>query len=202
VSQVHIAYVERYVVVSIPALALLCAAGLTGLARLIAAAGTGRVRRGLAWLPTAVIMVAMAVLLAGPQQQIRRTHARADNLRGVARILGLYRQHGDVIAFLPLRTRVAQFAYPAAFGGMRNVEQGQSPILSDTLAGVDADPAVVTGRLKEAHRVWVLRWNAKNAKGESIGEAGRAALTVLAGMRLQHQWQTKSMIVSLYVPAS
>jgi mannosyltransferase len=200
VSQVHPAYVERYVVLSIPALALLCAAGLTWLARLIAAAGAGPAWRGLAWLPTAAIMVAVAVLLVGPQQKIRRTHAHADNLRGVARIIGLYRQHGDVIAYLPLRTRVAQFAYPAAFGDMPNVEQGQSPIASDSLVGEDADPAVVTERLKEAHRVWVLRWNAKNAKGEPIGKAGKAALDVLAGMRLQQQWQTKSMIVSLYVP--
>jgi mannosyltransferase len=202
VSQVHPAYVERYVVLSIPALALLCAAGLTWLARLIAAAGTGRAWRGLAWLPTAAIVVAVAVLLVGPQQKIRRTHARADNLRGVARIIGLYRQPGDVIAYLPLRTQVAQFAYPAAFGGMRNVEQGQSPSASDTLAGADADPAVVTGRLKETHRVWVVRWNAENAKGQYIGAAGKMTLKVLAGMQLQHQWPTKSMIVSLYVPTS
>jgi mannosyltransferase len=202
VSQVHPAYVERYVVLSVPALALLCAAGLTWLARLIAAAGAGRARRVLAWVPTAAIVVTVAVLLVGPQQKIRRPYARPDNLRAVASIIDRHRQHGDVVAYLPLRTRVAQFAYPAAFGPMRNVEQGQSPVADDSLTGAEASPAVVTERLEGAHRVWLLRWNGKNAKRQFIGGAGKATLGVLAGMRLQHQWQTQSITVSLYVPAS
>jgi hypothetical protein len=186
------------VVLSIPALALLCAAGLTWLARLIAATG---VPRALAWLPTAAIVVTVAVLLVAPQAKIVRPHSRPDNLRAVARIIDRHRQHGDVVAYLPLRTRVAQFAYPAAFGDMRNVEQGQSPVANDSLTGAEASPAVVTERLQGAHRVWLLRWNGKNSKRQFIGGAGKATLDALAGMRLQHQWRTQSITVSLYVVA-
>ena len=49
------------------------------------------------------------------------------------------------------------------------------------------------------HPVWLLRWNGKNAKRQFIGGAGKATLGVLAGMRLQRQWQTQSITVSLYV---
>ena len=67
VSQIHPAYVERYVIFCIPALALLSAAGLTGLARLVATVPVARSRPVLGWAPTAVILVVLAVLLASRQ---------------------------------------------------------------------------------------------------------------------------------------
>src|SRR6266581_7465066 len=56
VSQVHPAYVERYVILCIPALALLCAAGLAGLARLVAMTPAAGPRPALAWAPAAIIL--------------------------------------------------------------------------------------------------------------------------------------------------
>src|SRR5205085_332290 len=74
-------------------LAILAGAGLTGLIRLAAVTPLGRRRLGslrlgplrLAWLPAvlagALPAALLAALLAGPQQAIRQTAARPDNLR-------------------------------------------------------------------------------------------------------------------------
>ena len=51
VSLARPAYVERYVVFCLPALALVSAAGLAWLARLVAATAAGRRAPRLAWVP-------------------------------------------------------------------------------------------------------------------------------------------------------
>ena len=79
VSFIKPVYYVRYVEFCLPALAILVGAGLVGLIRLAAATPLGRLR--LTWLPAVVVIAGLAALLAGPQQAIRQTAARPDNLR-------------------------------------------------------------------------------------------------------------------------
>ncbi|HYY18186.1 MAG TPA: glycosyltransferase family 39 protein, partial [Streptosporangiaceae bacterium] len=89
VSFVKPVYYVRYIEFCLPALAILAGAGLTGLIRLAAVPPLRRSRLGrwrlgplrLAWLPAVLAVAVLAALLAGPQQAIRQTAARPDNLR-------------------------------------------------------------------------------------------------------------------------
>jgi len=86
VSQVHPLFTGRYVEFSQPAVALLCAAGLSWMAGLAARVPQPLAHR-LAWLPPVAIVALLGVLLAGPQQSVRRPDARIDNLRWASTIL-------------------------------------------------------------------------------------------------------------------
>src|SRR5690348_12977650 len=92
-------YYVRYVEFCLPALAIVAGAGLTGLIRLAArtplarlgpagSKGTGSKGAWIGpWLPAALVLAVLAALLAGPQQVIRQTAARPDNLRKASAIM-------------------------------------------------------------------------------------------------------------------
>jgi mannosyltransferase len=197
VSQVHPAYVERYVVFCLPALAVLCAAGLAGLARLAAASRIGRLRPALAWLPSAVVVAVLSVLLAGPQQTIRQSSARPDNLRAAAAIVAANARPGDVVFYVPLRTRVVSLAYPAPFRHLRDLAQAQTPAASDSLVGDVVQPSVLRHRYSGVRRTWVIRWRRKHPKKPST-RTGRTELALVRGMHLVRRWYAQSIVLSLY----
>ena len=104
----------RYIEFCLPALAILAGAGLTGLIRLAAVtplrwSRPGRWRLGplrLAWLPAVLAVAVLAALLAGPQQAIRQTAARPDNLRLASAIVAAHEQPGDVVFYIPATMHV------------------------------------------------------------------------------------------------
>jgi mannosyltransferase len=196
VSQVHPVYVQRYVVVSLPALAVLMAAGLAGLARLAAATRIGR-HAALAWLPSAVVVAALAMLLAGPQQVIRRSAARPDNLRAAAAIVAAHARPGDVVFYVPGRTQVVSLAYPAPFRRLRNVAQAQTPTASDSLVGTAVRPSVLRRRYAGARRTWIIQWHRKHLKRPRT-KIGQEELALVRGMRLVGRWHARSIVLSLY----
>ena len=122
-------YYVRYVEFCLPALAILAGAGLTGLIRLATVAPLGRFRLGrlrLAWLPAALVVAVLAVLLAGPQQAVRQTAARPDNLRLASAIVAAHEQPGDVVFYIPATMHVLGTGYPAPFAGCAT-SRGASP---------------------------------------------------------------------------
>jgi mannosyltransferase len=202
VSRVHPVYVERYVVFCLPALALLCAAGLAGLARLAAAtlaAATpaSRPRPVLCWLPSAAVLAVLAVLLIAPQQAVRRVDARPDNLRAAAAIVAANAQPGDVIFFIPTKTRVLRLAYPAAFARIRDLALAQSPVASDTLLGTQVTPSVLRRRFAGVHAAWVVRWRSQRSR-RPAGPIGRAELQLAQGLHLIRRWDVQTIELSLY----
>ncbi len=202
VSRVHPVYVERYVVFCLPALALLCAAGLAGLARLAAAtlaAATpaGRPRPVLCWLPSAAVLAVLAVLLIAPQQAVRRPDARPDNLRAAAAIVAANGQPGDVIFFIPTKTRVLRLAYPAAFAHIRDLALAQSPVASDTLLGTQVTPPVLRRRFAGVRAAWVVRWRSQRSR-RPAGPIGRAELQLAQRLHLIRRWHVQSIELSLY----
>ena len=160
-SLVKPVYVERYVVFCQPALALLCAAGLAWITRLIAASPAGRGIPALAWGTPAVILVVLAALVAGPQRAARLTSARPDNLRGVSAVVAANMRPGDVVFYLPSEVRVVSMAYPAPFGELRDLALKQSPVESDSLTGTQVWAPVLAKRFAgppPVHRVWLVQW--------------------------------------------
>jgi mannosyltransferase len=197
VSQVHPVYVERYVVFCLPALALLCAAGLSWLVRLAATTPVGKRRPALAWVPSAVVLAALAVLLIGPQQAIRRPSARPDNLRAAAAVISVHERPGDVIFYIPARTRVLSIAYPGPFLHLRDLALASSPAASDSLVGTQAGPSALRSRFTGVRRVWIVRWNSQHSRRPGA-PAGREELRLVRGMRLVRRWHVKTIAISLY----
>ena len=146
VSFVKPVYYVRYVEFCLPALAILAGAGLTGLVRLAAVTPLRPVSAGpaggwawlrLAWLPAVLVIAVLAVLLAGPQQAIRQTAARPDNLRLASAIVAAHEQPGDVVFYIPVTMHVLGTGYPAPFLRLRDIALAKSAIASATLTGTE-----------------------------------------------------------------
>jgi mannosyltransferase len=206
VSLVHAVYVQRYIVFCLPALALLSAAGLAWLARLVAAAGGGRRvpwlgwRPGFAWAPSAVLAAVMAVLLAGPQQAIRLTSARPDNLRAVSAVVSANERPGDAVIYIPSEARVVSMGYPAPFSRLRDIALARSPVASATLTGLQVPAAALPGRFAGVRRVWLVSWSDKPVASQASGATDRAELALVARMRLIRHWTVGSVVLGLYEP--
>jgi mannosyltransferase len=197
VSQVHPVYVERYVVFCVPALALLSAAGLAWLVRLAAATPAGQRRPALAWLPSAAILAALAVLLIGPQQAIRQPAARPDNLRAAAAVISAHERPGDGIFYIPARTRVLSIAYPGPFQRLRDLALARSPAASDSLVGIQVGPSALRSRFAGVRRVWIIRWTSQHSLRPG-SPTGQEELKLVGGMHLVRRWHVKTITISLY----
>jgi mannosyltransferase len=197
VSFVKPVYYVRYVEFCLPALAILAGAGLVGLIRLAAVTPLGRLR--LAWLPAALVVAGLAALLAGPQQAIRQTAARPDNLRLASAIVTVHEQPGDVVFYIPLDMQVLGTGYPAPFLRLRNIALAESPIASATLTGTEVtSPAVLKSRFTDVRRVWVVT-GASNYKFPTPSTpVDKEKLALLAGWHILHRWQAGEVMLTLY----
>jgi mannosyltransferase len=197
VSQVHPLFTARYVESSLPALALLCATGLSWLAD----AATRVTRSGLplqlAWLPAAVIVVLLGALLAGPQQALRRPGSRIDNLRRAAAVLATHELPGDAVLYLPSSRRIVTMSYPVPFRRLRDIALGRSPAASATLAGTDVSPALLRHRFTDVRRVWVVTIRGlKHPPPDSHTDQMKIAL--IGRLRLAGRWQAGAVVLRLY----
>jgi mannosyltransferase len=197
-------YYVRYVEFCLPALAILAGAGLTGLIRLAAVTPPGRWRLGrlrLAWLPAALAVALLAALLAGPQQAIRQTAARPDNLRLASAIVAAHEQPGDVVFYIPATMHVLGTGYPAPFGRLRDIARKESAIASATLTGTEiTSPAVLKSRFTDVRRVWVVTGasNNKFPAPSTPADKEKMALITGAGLHMLHRWQAGEVMLTLY----
>jgi mannosyltransferase len=125
-SQIHPLFNARYVEFSQPALALLCAAGLSWLDSMAARLTRRRLPPGVARLPAAAIMVVLGVLLAGPQQAVRLPGSRVDNLRRASAVLAAHELPGDAVLYLPGR-RILSMSYPGPWRRLRDIALAPVP---------------------------------------------------------------------------
>jgi mannosyltransferase len=192
-------YYVRYVEFCLPALAILAGAGLAGLVRLAAATLPGKLR--LAWLPAALVVAGLAALLAGPQQAIRQTAARADNLRLASAIVAAHEQPGDAVFYIPHNMRVLGTGYPAPFLRLRDIARAESPAVSATLTGTEVtSPAVLTSRFTGIRRVWVITGAGNHKFPAPSTPADKEKMTLLAraGMHILHRWMAGEVMLTLY----
>ena len=206
VSFVKPVYYVRYVEFCLPALAILAGAGLTGLIRLAAVtplgwSRPGRWRLGLKWLPAVLAVAVLAALLAGPQQAIRQTAARPDNLRLASAIVAAHEQPGDVVFYLPATMHVLGTADPAPFARLRDIARNKSAIASGTLTGTEiTSPARLKSRFTDVRRVWVVTGASTYKFPRASTPMGKEKLALLAGagMRILHRWQAGEVMLTLY----
>jgi mannosyltransferase len=195
-------YYIRYVEFCLPALAIIAGAGLTGLVRLAAVTPLGRLRLGrhrLAWLPAALVVAVLAVLLAGPQQAMRQTAARPDNLRLASAIVAGHEQPGDVVFYIPATMHVLGTAYPAPFSRLRDIARNESATASATLTGTEiTSPAVLKSRFTDVRRVWVVTGASTYKFPAPSTRADKEKMALLAGMHILHRWQAGEVMLTLF----
>jgi mannosyltransferase len=192
-------YYVRYVEFCLPALAILAGAGLAGLVRFAAATPLGRLR--LAWLPAALVVAGLAALLAGPQQAIRQTAARPDNLRLASAIVATQEQPGDAVFYIPHIMRVLGTGYSGPFLRLRDIARAESPVASATLTGTEiTSPAVLESRFTDIRRVWVITGaiNHKFPAPSTAVDKEKMALLAGAGMHVRHRWMAGDVMLTLY----
>jgi mannosyltransferase len=192
-------YYVRYVEFCLPALAILAGAGLAGLVRFAVATPLGRLRLG--WLPAALVVGGLAVLLAGPQQAIRQTAARPDNLRLASAIVATQEQPGDAVFYIPHTMRVLGTGYSGPFLRLRDIARAESPVASATLTGTEVtSPAVLESRFTDIRRVWVITGaiNDKFPAPSTAVDKEKMALLAGAGLHVLHRWMAGDVMLTLY----
>jgi mannosyltransferase len=210
VSMVKPVYNPRYVEFCLPALSLLVAAGLVGVARAMAATvasdgfGLGFVRGPLgraaaAWVPSGVVMLAIVVLLVSPQHAIRQSSARPDNLRLASAIVAKYEQPGDVVFYLPYNMHVLGTGYPAPFRKLRDLAFDEGPIQSATLTGIELDnPAELASRFTDVRRVWIVTGQSDNKFPVPHTAMDREKMALVSHLHVLRRWQAGEVMLTLY----
>jgi mannosyltransferase len=200
VSYLHPVYDARYIEFCLPALAILVAAGLAWLGRLAALTPLSRAR--LAWLPPAVAAVALAVALIAPQQSIRLSSARPDNLRKISAILAASEKPGDAVLYIPMQAHALSEAYPAPFRRLRDLALARSPRASATLNGILVSPAVLRKRFTGVRRVWIVAEESGGHIPAPSDALERTEMSLVSGMNLVRQWRANEDILALYAAPS
>ena len=196
-SQLHPVYDPRYVVYCLPALALLGAAGLAGITRLVMRSTGQRAGGAVAWLPAALIVVLLAALVAGPQRSVRLASARPDNLRLAAAIVAAHGRSGDAVLYLPSIWRVYSLAYPAPYRRLRDVALAAPPAAAANIYGTEVRAGALRTRFTTVTRVWVFTWRGMQAFRHPRGlETTEVAL--LQRFRLIQRWSLGESVLSLY----
>jgi mannosyltransferase len=189
-------YVERYVLFCLPAVAVLSAGGLAWLAQLVSRTPAGSRNPAVAWVLPAVIVAALAALLVVPQQQIRLTSARPDDLRGVAAVIAANARPRDVVCYVPEQVEVVSMGYPAPFARLREIAELQTPVASDTLLGSQVSASEFRSRFAGVRRVWLITWRGRPRPRTATS---REELALIGQMRLIRLWTVRSVVLRLYV---
>jgi mannosyltransferase len=205
VSMVKPVYNMRYVEYCLPALAILVAAGLVGLARLLIELLTGSTAlRPAAILRaatavSAVVVVVIAVLLVSPQHAIRQSSARPDNLRLASQIVAANERPGDIVFYIPVDMHVLGTGYPAPFLKLRDIALAKSPIQSGTLTGTEiSSPAELASRFTDVTRVWVVTGSDTYKFPVPSTPVDKEKLKLLSGMHILHRWMAGEVMLTLY----
>jgi mannosyltransferase len=172
-SAVHPVFSARYVLICLPAAALLAGAGLASLGRAGAAAG-----------------LVVVVLLALPGQiSDRKVNSHSRNLRELSRLVAVHSRPGDALLFPHLNDHGFEAAYPAGYRSLRDAGLGQTPIQSATLFGTNAPASVIRSRLSTTTRLWVI---------ETSSEGGHVPLLTGLGFHPAHRWTVTGIRLVLY----
>jgi mannosyltransferase len=197
-------YNARYVEFCLPALALLVAAGLVGLARLasrtVPSSGLGPLNRDVAaWVPSGVVMLILAVLVISPQHAIRQSTARPDNLRLASAIVAKYERPGDVVFYMPVNMHVLGTGYPAPFEKLRDIALAESALQSATLTGTELrNPAELASRFTDVSRVWVVTGSSDDKFPVPGNAVDREKMALISGMHILHRWMAGEVMLTLY----
>jgi mannosyltransferase len=142
-SAVQPVYTSRYILLCIPALALIGGAAIASYGRIV---GT----------------IALAiVLIAGATTQLgQRTEAgHYDDILQIDKIVAAGARPGDVVLYTNPNAESFGAAYSYALGKLRNIALKRGPIPSGTLVNAQVPIAEIKSQLRHVKRVWVVEIN-------------------------------------------
>jgi mannosyltransferase len=142
-SHVQPVYTSRYILICVPALALLGGAAVASYGRIAGA-----------------IAIAVVLIAGAPTQLGERTYSgHYDNIRALDQIVAANKRPGDYVLYTNPNSESFGAAYSFGLGKLPNIALKQGPIASATLGGTIAPLAQIRDRLAHAHRVWVVEIN-------------------------------------------
>lgn len=200
-SLVQPAFHLRYVLHSLPALALLAAVGLDSVARAGASMLTWRRSGANSGRVAAVCGFALIIGLLAvqfPDQRAERTGgSRTDDQTAAARLIGAHAQPGDALVFVPGVKRGVEYVYQGEFSQVTDVLQTKTPMAAGNVGGLDADAGDVRRVLEGHDRVWVID---RSALTPDSSPAGKVKTQVLRNdYRVAWTRNVTGLRVSLYV---
>ena len=165
-SQVDPLFKDRYLITSVPALAILAAIGLVAVARRSRPLG----------MAVAALLVFLTLLARIDLESYGEslTPGWGEGNLAAARIIAAYSRQGDGILYLPDRRRlgiVEQLKREAPPGTILpdDFSVAAEPEETGVLYAREERPQVITRRLKQHRRVWLLRWDGR-VDNRPIGE--------------------------------
>jgi mannosyltransferase len=163
-------YTFRYVLLCIPAIALLAGAGLASIG----------------WVAGAAALVVIALLGVSQQRQVCGPDGHGDNIRQADRIVAEHMRRGDAV--LEFKAENFAQAYPYGIRKLDPVALAKGPIKSATLIGTFLPDPVLRQKLTRISRVWVVEFGHPEP------------LVILNGLsfHLVHAWQTSDIWLYLY----
>ncbi len=161
-------YTSRYVLMCIPAVALLGGMALVALGRV---AG-----------PVALALV----LLAGLTTQVaqRQPWGHYDNVRALDQVVAAHARAGDVVLYTNPNAESFSAAYSYGLGRLPNIATKQAAGPSGTLAGTSVGLSTLQARLAHAKRVWVVEINHCLSEPQMLSLSAVKQGPVLAGLPL------------------
>ena len=169
-SHVQPVYTSRYILICVPALALIGGAAVASYGRIAGAIGLA------------------VVLIAGAPTQIgQRTYAgHYDDILAVDQIVAAHARPGDYVLYTNPNAESFGAAYSFGLGKLPNIALKQGPIPSATLGGSIASLAQIKSRLARAKRVWVVEINKLVTDPQLLGLNGLpvSQTPIMAGLPL------------------
>jgi mannosyltransferase len=171
-STVQPVYTSRYILLCVPAIALIGGAAIASYSKII-----GTIALGL-------------VLIAGAPTQVgERTEAgHYDDILAVDRIVAAHARPGDVVLYTNPNAESFGAAYSFGLGKLRNIAVKQGPIPSGTLAGTHVSMPALKARLMHVKRVWIVEINRLETDPLLLGLNGlpRSEIPIMDGTPLSY----------------
>ncbi len=180
-------YTSRYILMCIPALALIAGAAVAALGRYAGPVGVA------------------VVLVAGLPTQItaRMPYGHYDNIRALDRIVAAHRRPGDVVLYTNPNAETFPAAYSYGLRSLPNIQLKQAPIPSGTLGGTNVSLPVLRSRLRHVSRLWIVEINKLDRQPEVLGLNGLPVGYAVRGLplRLVRIWHERGDWLLLYTRA-
>ncbi|MFF2407536.1 hypothetical protein [Streptomyces sp. NPDC058092] len=148
-SPLHPLYVDRYVLASAIAFALLAGAALDRLRLRLSAPEAGTMRR----VTCAMALVAVLATLVPVSTALRKPGSRENDAVAIARAVQDITEPGDGLLFMPSRRRVWMLARPDSFVALSDLALERTPVASNTLFGRELPPERIRERILTSTRV-------------------------------------------------
>lgn len=184
-SMISPIYTSRYVLMCIPAIALLGGMAVVALGRVVG--------------PVALALV----LLAGLHTQVvqRQTMGHGDNVRAIDQIVAANARPGDVVLYTNPNAKSFSAAYSYGLGKLPDIVIKQSANSSGTLAGTSVDMSTLRARLLHGRgRVWLVEINHCISEPQMVSLSAVPQGPVLVGLPLHFVkiWHERSDWLLLY----